>query len=72
MEWIKVSERLPEESMRVIVTRETAIEHLFFCQVCMVDYYEDLGFVSWHDDMVTYMPVRGVTAWMPVPKAYKE
>ena len=72
--WIPVSERLPEEDGRYLVTFKYGIK------VCMVGYGSCkrtvLGYPIGHGwyslEEAQYYAEDSIIAWMPLPKPYKE
>lgn len=72
--WIPVSERLPEEDGRYLVTFKYGIK------VCMVGYGSCkrtvLGYQighGWHSlEEAQYYAEDSIIAWMPLPEPYKE
>ena len=71
MELIKVTDRLPEKSMYVIVTINEEIERL-----CYGDYYYDtdikafINLGNFERYYKVFDGISGVIAWMPLPKPY--
>ena len=71
MKWIKVSDRLPEKSMHVIVTINEGIERL-----CYGDYYYDtdikafINLGNFERYYKVFDGISGVIAGMPLPKPY--
>lgn len=72
-EWIPVSEKMPNESGRYLLTQC----YLNF-KTILIKYY-DLGkkeFGTWRelplDDEEVWVAISDITAWMPLPEAYKE
>lgn len=63
--WIPVTERLPEESERVLVACEDGVSFGFFEEIIADDEFVK----EWHDMM--YYPIS-VTHWMPLPEPPKE
>ena len=71
MEWVKVSERLPDWGCQVMVTVEWKIgncEVYRFVDTC--EYYPVHGFSYYDDTYEELMTVEGVVAWMPLPEPY--
>ena len=62
--WIPVSERLPEDGVRVLACGECMIE-----PIAIAWYYDD--FEVWRTDEYTYSP-KEVAFWMPLPEPPKE
>ena len=62
MEWISVSERLPEDSEWVLILREVVDQELD-PPVCAA-YYDSTG-VGWEGEMTQIGEL--VTHWMPLP-----
>lgn len=65
-EWIPVSERLPEDSELVLFSTKTdrVFEGRYFAD------NTDRQWYSFRDETFAWNNV--VTAWMPLPKTYKE
>lgn len=55
--WIPVTERLPEDKQRILVTRKSGT----------------IGYISWNTwwNEQTRYPIDKVIAWMPLPEPYK-
>lgn len=69
IDWIPVSERLPEESGAFLVSLYSKI---FISREVELLYYDDeIGF-HFYDSEYGDMPVKGVTAWAPLPEPYRE
>ena len=62
--WIPVSERLPEDGVRVLACGECMVE-----PIAIAWYYND--FEVWRTDEYTYSP-KEVAFWMPLPEPPKE
>lgn len=72
--WIPVSERLPEEGKRYLVTLPLVngypwVTILYYGEPNNAE--ECLG-TCWYYSGYCDIAVDGVTAWMPLPEAYKE
>lgn len=63
--WIPISEKLPKKGSRVLVTVD--FDKRF---VCEIDYWEDARKAEWDMEQMHFM--ESITAWMPLPKPYKE
>lgn len=72
--WIPVSERLPEEDGRYLVTFKYGIK------VCMVGYGScrrtvlgyPIGYGWYNLEKAQYYAEDSIIAWMPLPKSYEE
>lgn len=72
MEWIKVSERLPDTSMRVLVTEEYHTERGNYRVVGEIYYDADCQlFYSWDAYLECENVREEVIAWVPMPKPYQ-
>lgn len=76
--WIPVSERLPEANGRYLVTRGLNACGAMWNRVYLINYSDLMGLKSeriWWDGNVgksDFERIDDVTAWMPLPKPYKE
>lgn len=77
-QWIPVSERLPEASGRYLVTRGLNACGAMWNRVYLINYSDLMGLKSeriWWNGNVgksDFERIDDVTAWMPLPKPYKE
>ena len=65
--WIPVSERLPESNGNYLIT----YCHRNVIETQEADYVEDEEEAKWYDTTGIEITLA-VTAWMPLPKAYRE
>lgn len=71
MEWIKVSDRLPDRKMRVLITIHHPDDPTRRCvDECTYDAM-DGGFIWWDDYYQETLNYENVIAWMPLPEPYK-
>lgn len=76
--WIPVSERLPEVNGRYLVTRGLNACGAMWNRVYLINYSDLMGLKSeriWWNGNVgksDFEHIDDVTAWMPLPKPYKE
>lgn len=76
--WIPCSERLPEKSGRYLVTRGLNACDAVWNRVYIINYSDLMGLKSeriWWDGNVgksDFKRIDDVTAWMPLPKPYRE
>lgn len=76
--WIPVTERLPEESGRYLVTRGLNACGALWNRVYIINYSDLMGLKSgriWWDGNVgksDFERIEDVIAWMPLPKPYRE
>lgn len=65
-EWISVEERLPEQSVEVLVYDFVDSMDVMFLEV------DDDGYRFWADDNGYEYSIHDVTHWMPLPEPPKE
>lgn len=66
--WIPVSERLPEENKKVIISTKT--ENLYFGTYCQNIDKSQAGVFLIRDNI--YTQIDRIAAWMPLPEPYRE
>ena len=77
-QWISTKERLPEKEREYLVTTRGRLDILSFAKdLYKVDKYDfwdrkDVSGWWWYDGEYGYIETDGVTAWMYLPKPYKE
>ena len=69
IEWIPVSERLPEEGGEFLVSRYSQILDSYGVEIL---WYDDHNGFHFYDSEWGDIPMEGVTAWAMLPEPYKE
>jgi hypothetical protein len=70
MEWVKVSDRLPDDSMRVLVTIQNEDQGGYYYATewgCIYNKYTN-QFTYWDDYFMESRAFNNVVAWMPLPE----
>ena len=71
MEWIKVSDRLPDVNYSIDVLVTTLHNGTAYTETCIWNPHKRL-FVMWNSYTEDDEPVDGVIAWMPFPEPFVE
>lgn len=69
IDWIPVSDWLPEESGAFLVSLYSQILDSYDVEML---YYDDKNGFHFYDSEYGDVPVRSVIAWAPLPEPYKE
>lgn len=76
IDWIKVSDRLPQEGQRVLATHEGNLnpnrqvyEHIFQSGSFLYNWHMDM---DTHSDTFGQLYMGNVIAWSPYPEPYNE